>query len=222
MLPLYGSGALIMLVSTLWAKDNYILVYFCGLISATCLEYLTGVAMEAMFKMRYWDYSKKRFNLHGYICLSSSLFWGVLSVLLVCFVHTPIATIVRTFDITTLNWMLICIGIITTFDMVVSFKKAFDFKKLLVYETAVKKEIVEITGKISEAKNSFAEKNTQLQSEYMQKQEERVEHLRLELDNAKGKLRNFKNSVVRSFPSATSKRFGEALDEFKEYFNIGR
>lgn len=46
MLPLYGSGAVIMLLSTLWAKDNYVLVYICGTIGATALEYVTGVLME--------------------------------------------------------------------------------------------------------------------------------------------------------------------------------
>ena len=94
MLPLYGSGAVIMLLSTLWAKDNYVLVYICGTIGATALEYVTGVLMEMMFNMRYWDYSNKKFQIHGYICLTSSLFWGVLTVLLVCFVHIPVAALV--------------------------------------------------------------------------------------------------------------------------------
>ena len=67
MLPLYGSGAVIMLLSTLWAKDNYVLVYICGTIGATALEYVTGVLMEMMFNMRYWDYSNKKFQIHGYL-----------------------------------------------------------------------------------------------------------------------------------------------------------
>lgn len=62
MLPLYGSGAVIMLLSTLWAKDNYVLVYICGTIGATALEYVTGVLMEMMFNMRYWDYSNKKIS----------------------------------------------------------------------------------------------------------------------------------------------------------------
>ena len=50
-------------------------------------------------------------------------------------------------------------------------------------------------------------------------QEARAERLRLELDAAKEKVGKFKNSMLNSFPSATSNKFGEALDEFKEYFN---
>ena len=50
-------------------------------------------------------------------------------------------------------------------------------------------------------------------------QEARAERLRLELDAVKEKAGKFKNSMLNSFPSATSNNFGEALDEFKEYFN---
>jgi len=50
-------------------------------------------------------------------------------------------------------------------------------------------------------------------------QEARAERLRLELDAVKEKAGKFKNSMLNSFPSATSNKFGEALDEFKEYFN---
>ena len=76
MLPLYGFGALTIIISTLMVADNAVLVYICGMIAATALEYVTGAAMEAIFNMKYWDYSDKKFNIHGYICLKSSLFWG--------------------------------------------------------------------------------------------------------------------------------------------------
>ena len=47
--------------------------------------------MESLFKIRYWDYSHKKYNVHGYICLESSLFWGVLTILMTHIVHRPIA-----------------------------------------------------------------------------------------------------------------------------------
>lgn len=46
------------------------------------LEYITGWLMEAIFHTRWWDYSKKPFNLQGYICLGSSIAWGAFTVLL--------------------------------------------------------------------------------------------------------------------------------------------
>jgi uncharacterized membrane protein len=219
MLPLYGFGALIILFSTLWAKDNYILVYICGMISATCLEYVTGVVMEMMFNMRYWDYSTKKFNIQGYICLKSSLFWGVLSVVMVCFVHVPIAAVVCSVSPSILKVCVLLIVGVAAVDTANAFKKAFDFQKLMSYETRIKQELADITDRLAEAKEAFADRNTEKQIEFFNKQEERAERLRLELDAAKEKAGKFKNSVLKSFPTATSSHFGEVLEEFKGYWN---
>lgn len=220
MLPLYGSGAVVMLVTTLWAKDNYLLVYICGMISATCLEYVTGVLMEMMFNMRYWDYSNKKFNVNGYICLTSSLFWGLLSVILVCFIHVPIASLVQTVTPNTLKVIMLVIIAFAAVDTVNAFKNAFDFRKLMSYVTSMKTELMEVTERVNEVKELFTDRNNEKQIEFLGKQEERAERLRLEIDAAKEKLGKFKHSMFNSFPSATSAKFGEALEEFKEYFNF--
>lgn len=49
-LPLYGSGAIMMLVVSMPFQDNLVLVYIAGCIGATVLEYVTGVTMEALLK----------------------------------------------------------------------------------------------------------------------------------------------------------------------------
>ena len=70
MLPLYGTGAVMMLWVSLPFKSSLVMVYISGVIGATVLEYVTGWGMERLFKMKYWDYSNQPFNLNGYICLS--------------------------------------------------------------------------------------------------------------------------------------------------------
>ena len=94
MLPLYGTGAVMMLWVSLPVQDNLILVYISGVFAATALEYVTGYAMERLFKVKYWDYSDQKFQLHGYICLSSSIAWGFLTILLTEVIHQPIARFV--------------------------------------------------------------------------------------------------------------------------------
>ena len=102
LLPLYGTGAVMMLWVSLPVKDNLLLVYLTGVIAATLLEYVTGWGMERLFKMKYWDYSNQRFNVKGYICLSSSIAWGFLTILLTEVIHRPIERKrVRT------NWMFL-------------------------------------------------------------------------------------------------------------------
>ena len=89
-LPIYGSGAVVVLIFTLPFRTNAGLVFLVGMTSATLLEYFTGVAMEKMFHVRYWDYSSQRWNLNGHICVTSSLAWGAFSVILTLYGHTPV------------------------------------------------------------------------------------------------------------------------------------
>lgn len=50
MLPLYGSGAVIMLLSTLWAKDNYVLVYICGTMA---MDFWATIEHSLQYKYRH-------------------------------------------------------------------------------------------------------------------------------------------------------------------------
>ena len=86
-LPIYGFGAITVLFTTLGVRTNIFLVYVVGAFSATLLEYVTGVLMEAIFKVRYWDYSNQKLNFQGHICLSSTVVWGGFSVAMVFGLH---------------------------------------------------------------------------------------------------------------------------------------
>ena len=81
-LPIYGSGALIVLLCTISVRDQIGLIFLFGMVGATLLEYVTGACMERLFRVRYWDYSHLPLNVHGYICLPVSLGWGAFSVFL--------------------------------------------------------------------------------------------------------------------------------------------
>lgn len=222
-LPLYGSGALVMLVSTLWVKDNIILVYAIGLVGATCLEYITGMLMEALLQMRYWDYSKKRFNINGYICLTSSLFWGVLTVFLVKVIHGPIARQVESLDQNLLTIIVFFVAGAVMIDCVHAFKEAFSLQKFLKYQTRVRDEISEISSKIAEFRDSIAsiraEREGMMLEEKIAGLEKYIEKLKMELENGKEKVLSLNLSVIKSFPSATSRKFNDALQDLKEYFN---
>ena len=79
---IYGAGAVTIYLLLRPLRGNLALLYLGGVLTATVLEYFTGWIMEAVFHTRWWDYSSKKFNLHGYISLASSLLWGVFSILL--------------------------------------------------------------------------------------------------------------------------------------------
>ena len=82
-LPIYGSGAICVLLMTIPVKEHLFAVFFMGMLGATVLEYMTGCIMEKLFGVRYWDYSNIPLNLHGYICLIASIGWGIFSVIMI-------------------------------------------------------------------------------------------------------------------------------------------
>lgn len=141
MLPIYGTGAVMMLWVSLPVRDSLLLVYTSGAIAATILEYVTGWGMERLFKVKYWDYSNQRFQLNGYICLSSTIAWGFLTVLLTEVLHPPIARYVLGIP---LGVLLVCVGGITVLfvlDAVQSVKEALDLAKVLDAMTNMRAEL---------------------------------------------------------------------------------
>ena len=131
MLPLYGTGAVMMLWVSLPVKDNLLLVYCSGVVAATLLEYVTGYVMERLFKVRYWDYSSQKFNLHGYICLTSSIAWGFLTILMTEVIHRPIERFVLNLP-PSLEWCLL--GIVSgcfVMDTIQSTREALNLAKTL-------------------------------------------------------------------------------------------
>lgn len=140
-LPLYGTGALMMLIVSIPFRDSLILTYLAGCVGATVLEYVTGVTMEALFKVRYWDYSKAKFNFQGHICLGSSLAWGGLTILMTRVIHKP----VERFAFWLPEWLLTLVTMVVAVyfvaDFTLSFKAALDLRDLLIKMEQAKQEL---------------------------------------------------------------------------------
>lgn len=147
-LPLYGSGGIMMLVVSMPFQEHLILVYIAGCIGATILEYVTGVTMEALFKVRYWDYSDKRFNFQGHICLGTSLSWGLLTILMTRLVHKPVEHLVLMIPATALTIVTLALTVGIACDFALSFKAAMDLRDVLVMMEKAKEELVHIQKRL--------------------------------------------------------------------------
>ena len=158
MLPIYGTGAVIILLATIPVRDSLWLVFLLGMLAATALEYVTGAAMEALFKVRYWDYSKQPFNLNGYICLTSSLAWGFFSILLVRFIHPPIAGLLADVPSWLVDPLALVITVAFTVDVVRSVQEALDLKEVLTRLTEENEDLRRL-AKRAEVAAAFAEED---------------------------------------------------------------
>ncbi len=140
-LPLYGSGGIMMLVVSKPFYDNLILVFIAGCIGATALEYVVGVTMEALFKVRYWDYSHKKFNFQGHISLESSLAWGVCTVVFTHFLQIPIEKMILSIPYNFLTVFTAILTFIVSCDFMLAFKTALDLRDVLIYMDKAKSEM---------------------------------------------------------------------------------
>lgn len=142
-LPLYGTGAIVVLWLTLPFRDTPVLVYLVGALGATALEYVTGEAMVRIFKVRYWDYSDQRFQYKGHICLSSTIAWGFLSLLMVYVVHKPVEQFIFWMHEEVVSVLTFLITVCMVHDFSNAFRAAMDLRDLLIQAEQLKAELEE-------------------------------------------------------------------------------
>lgn len=145
-LPIYGFGALTVLLTCVPVKGSAALVALVGALAATLLELLTGAAMEALFHVRYWDYSSARWNVHGYICAKATAAWAAFSVLIVCVVHPFVRDYMRMIPkgfAATLAGTFLAFALA---DTVASVRRALDLRALLESMERYAKELEALHG----------------------------------------------------------------------------
>lgn len=158
-LPLYGSGAILVLWLTLPFQKTPLLVYVVGALGATVLEYVTGEAMVRLFKVRYWDYSDQKFQYKGHICLSSTIAWGFLSLLMVYVVHKPVEHFIFWMNEEFVSVLTFLITVCFVYDFSNAFRDAMDLRSLLIQAEQLKDELEERVAekrRLMEATATFA------------------------------------------------------------------
>ena len=169
MLPIYGSGAIIVLLCTIGVRDQVILIFIFGMTGATILEYVTGACMERLFRVRYWDYSHMPLNLKGYICLPVSLGWGVFSVLHVRVIRVPIENLVLQIPERIAEVVSVVCSSAFAVDFTLSFSEAMDLRDMLIRLSDSNEKIQRLQKRL-EVVSAFAEDGLM---QYQMKREER-------------------------------------------------
>lgn len=93
--PIYGGGVMLMILFFTPLKGNLVLFYAAAVVIMTSWEYFVGWVLEVTTHVKYWDYSQYRLNLKGRVCLWVALTWGVLSYIVIFFIHPPIQSLVE-------------------------------------------------------------------------------------------------------------------------------
>ncbi len=111
--PVYGFGALFILCLLSPIAYSIPIIFLSSMVITSTVEYITGWLLETFFGTRWWDYSNKKFNLEGRVCLKNSIYFGIMGVLLIKVIHPGIEFLVSSIPYFYLN--ILCFGIAAGF-----------------------------------------------------------------------------------------------------------
>lgn len=119
--PIYGTGCMILITLLSKYKSSPIILFVMCIIICSILEYATSYIMEKLFKARWWNYTRFKFNINGRICAETMIPFGILGVLVIYYLNPFLLKIINTntilFMITIIIFITdVCIslGIITS------------------------------------------------------------------------------------------------------------
>lgn len=224
--PIYGFGACIMFLFLGNLQDNIILLFLISCTLLTLWEYIVGVLLEKIFNTKYWDYSDHKFNFQGRICLTNSIYWGILGILFIKFIHPFVQNMLGRIDSKLLNFIIMIASITFIVDIIVSIIKVKNIKVNLEKVEKLNKEIKE---KLKEVKLKAKETNQDIEKlEVVENLQKLVDKLKKQRN--KTIIRLYKNvyRLKRAFPAIDTKEFREILNKkieinkLKEFKKLGK
>ncbi len=206
--PIYGIGAIIIYVFLRGFQDNIILLFLMGFIVLTIWEYLVGILLEKVFHTKYWDYSDHKFNIQGRICLTNSIYWGILGIIFIKYVHPFVQAQLYYFDIIYLQAIIYVIFFIIMIDSITTITKVKNLQMTL--------ERIEILN------GQIKEKIEELKGLSTDKVKKEIHQLDVKKNRILRKLYRNVYRLKKAFPSIESKEFTEILNKRIEIVKKGK
>lgn len=209
--PIYGFGAIIMILCLSFLKDNPILLFIAAFLVLSIWEYIVGVLLEKIFKTKYWDYSHLKFNIKGRVCLKNSIFWGILGLVFIYYIHTWVRNYIMLIPVDILLYINIILGIGILADLIASIIAITNF------ENAINK-VNELTDTIKDKLEELKDLKDETKRRILENEQNTVESIEklineLKLSQAKLKLKIYRraNHLKKAFPSIKSETITNLL-----------
>lgn len=213
----YGFGA-VLVISILGRFDNIIILFLIGMILTTILEYFTGFILETLFHAKWWDYSDQKFNVKGRVCLKNAIYFGIMSVVIIKFIHPYIEYIVSTIPYNILISIVVITTLWTIVDLIVTIVslKKLDMKLNLLDEI-----ITDLNG-INMKLDKFDRREIQALFKTINSEElearEKLNKINSKLDRIESNI-ILQKRIIKAFPDIKHKKQQEQLQYFKEIIN---
>ena len=188
--PIYGWGCIAIILLLSKYKSSPIVLFLMAIIICSILEYFTSYFMEKLFHVRWWDYTRRKYNINGRICAETMIPFGLLGCLVVYIVNPIFTGLLNKIPVNILNILAIIIFTIYVIDNIVSLSVMFGFKGTL--KTVEKDGTEEITKKVREVllKRNFLYKRLVNAFPNITSKKERLELLESKISVEIEKLKN--------------------------------
>lgn len=205
--PIYGYGAILVIFVMTPIKNlgtwYFPLVFLAGTVLVTVLEYLTSYVMEKLFHMRWWDYSRYKFQINGRVCLLNSTLFGILIMVVMYliqpFIEKFILANVNNTALYSLDGVLFAAMVV---DTIFSTIKNINISNVIVKLNELEEKA---SVKLNEIKDGASEKISEIKTEASEKISETKEKLTL-------KLKEFS----RKYPNINIRKIGKGRKTVKE------
>ncbi len=152
--PIYGFGFIFIILTIGSNTKDLLAVFLKSILICSTLEYFTSLVMEKIFKARWWDYSDKKFNINGRICLEYMLPFGILGTIGLCYIHPFIISLVKLLSSKLTIIIAIILFVLFLIDNIISFKVMSKIK------TQIKKEKGDNTVAVKNKVTDWLKNNT--------------------------------------------------------------
>lgn len=197
--PIYGFGALIMLLTLEHFQFNAFVLFVMAIIILSIWEYIVGFLLEKIFKTKYWDYSSYKFNIKGRVCLINSIFWGILALIFIYIVHPPIQKLLSNIPIDVQMFINIIVFVFIMVDTILSIIKVYNINLNVYSLQNIANNIKTQVEKIKQ----FAGTKVK-ESETVEKMQSALDELKQKQEILKAKLEKQTERLRRAFPTMKS------------------
>lgn len=128
--PIYGYGVLFMTIISKKYLNDPLTLFIMIILTCSTLEYITSFTLEKIFSTRWWDYSRRKFNINGRICLETMIPFGVIGMIILYILNPIIFNFLEKIHPSILITTSTIFLIIFTIDCYLSFKIISNIQKL--------------------------------------------------------------------------------------------
>ncbi len=127
--PVYGVGATLLILLLNKFKSSKIKLLIYGGITGDIIEYLISYGLECIYATRFWNYSYTNFHLNGRICITYTVFWAVLSLILISYAKPLIDKCIAKMNFKYINIIEILITVFLIIDVLCTIWAISSYKK---------------------------------------------------------------------------------------------